>query len=254
MSNDSIVKVVLVTVLVCLVCSVVVSTVAVELRPLQEYNKQIDRQSSILEVAGLYSPDMESVAMEQLFAQIETRVVNLESGKFLDVDPTKFVVDETSFISLSNKDDVANISRRPKNVKIYLLRKKGVVDKIILPIYGYGLWSILYGFIALEENGKEIFALKFYEHAETPGLGGEVDNPKWRRLWHGKFLHDETGVLRLKVIKGKVRPAAPDARYEVDGLSGATLTSRGVTNMLDFWFGGLGYQKFLQRVKAGEIS
>ena len=72
---------------------------------------------------------------------------------------------------------------------VYLLRDDaGDIDKVILPIHGYGLWSTLYGFIALEENGNDIFGLQFYEHAKRPGLGAEVDNPRWKTLWNGKRL------------------------------------------------------------------
>ena len=77
----------------------------------------------------------------------------------------------------------------------------GNLDKVILPVHGYGLWSTLYGFIALEENGNDIFGLQFYQHAETPGLGAEVDNPRWKKLWKGKKLVDENDVLQIGVSK-----------------------------------------------------
>ena len=84
----------------------------------------------------------------------------------------------------------------PKEYHKYLLKKEdGSLDKIILPIHGYGLWSTLYGFIALEKNGNDIFGLQFYQHAETPGLGAEVDNPKWKAQWKGKKLNNDNGEL-----------------------------------------------------------
>ncbi|MEL6311052.1 MAG: NADH:ubiquinone reductase (Na(+)-transporting) subunit C, partial [Pseudomonadota bacterium] len=127
----------------------------------------------------------------------------------------------------------------------------GAIDKVILPIHGYGLWSTLYGFIALEENGNDIYALQFYEHAETPGLGAEVDNPRWKALWHGKRLVDDEGELQINVSK---KPTAAGEDYHVDALSGATLTTVGVHNLVNFWMGEAGYRGFLENLKAGIIS
>uniref|UniRef100_UPI00351379F3 NADH:ubiquinone reductase (Na(+)-transporting) subunit C n=1 Tax=Pararhodobacter marinus TaxID=2184063 RepID=UPI00351379F3 len=121
----------------------------------------------------------------------------------------------------------------------------------ILPIEGYGLWSTLYGFIALEENGNDIYGLQFYQHGETPGLGAEVDNPRWKALWNGKKLFTEDGTLAIRVAK-TVPPQGQD--YYVDALAGATLTSAGVDNLVRFWMGETGYGAFLERLKAGEVD
>ena len=121
---------------------------------------------------------------------------------------------------------------------------------MILPIEGYGLWSTLYGFIALEENGNDIYGLQFYQHGETPGLGAEVDNPRWKALWNGKKLRDDDGDLQITVAKA---PPAAGQDYYIDALAGATLTSRGVHNLVRFWMGEQGYGPFLERLKAGDI-
>ena len=134
---------------------------------------------------------------------------------------------------------------------VYLLRDDaGAIDKVILPIHGYGLWSTLYGFIALEENGNDIFGLQFYDHAETPGLGAEVDNPRWRALWSGQRLRDDNGDLQITVAKS-VPAAGPD--FHIDALAGATLTSVGVDNLIKFWMGEDGYAPFLENLKAGNV-
>ena len=124
--------------------------------------------------------------------------------------------------------------------------KDGSLDKIILPIYGYGLWSTLYGFIALEENGNDIFGLQFYDHAETPGLGAEVDNPRWKAQWQGKKLRDEAGNLMIQVAK-----VAKVKEHHIDALAGATLTSDGVDNLVKFWMGKSGFAAFISNLKAG---
>ncbi len=91
--------------------------------------------------------------------------------------------------------------------------------------------------------------LGFYEHGETPGLGGEVDNPKWKEIWEGKKAYTSSGEVGLTVIKGT---APPDSDYKIDGLSGATLTSKGVDNLVHFWLGEQGYKTFLTKLKNGE--
>ncbi len=256
MNNDSIKKTLIVTVLLCLVCSVVVSTAAVGLKSKQAFNRELDMRMNLLEVAGLYRPDG---SVERLFENIEPRVINLADGRFIDTDPAKFDMrraarDPDQSVALSPAEDTARINRRPHRAVVYLVRRDDRLDKIILPVSGYGLWSTLHGFLALEEDGKTVYGLQFYEHRETPGLGGEVDNPGWRQLWRGKRLYGDGDYPHLEVIKGKVSAADPKAHYKVDGLSGATLTSRGVTNMIRFWAGRSGYRPFLRRVGNGEVS
>ena len=139
--------------------------------------------------------------------------------------------------------------RVPKNALVYEVLKDGQVDEIILPIEGKGLWSVLYGYIALAPDGNSVRGITFYEHGETPGLGGEVDNPRWKALWPGRKVYDERGRVQIMVKKGPAGPAESDPHH-VDGLSGATLTSRGVTNMLRFWLGEQGFGTFLDHYRA----
>ena len=91
----------------------------------------------------------------------------------------------------------------------------------------------------------------FYEHTETPGLGGEVDNPKWKASWVGKSAYDGD-VLALEVIKGKVDTSRDGAEYQIDGLAGATLTTRGVDNLIKYWLGDQGFKSFIENLKTGE--
>lgn len=250
--TDSVAKTLFVAVALCLVASMIVSAAAVALRPLQEVNALKDKQVNILQVAGVYDPDEDVV---EAFAAFEPNVLELETGLFTDqFDAASFddrAAADNPETSVALTDDPAGIGRKSKFVTVYILRDEaGDIDKVILPIHGYGLWSTLYGFIALEENGNDIFGLQFYEHAETPGLGAEVDNPRWKALWNGKRLADETGALQISVTKAV--PAA-GAEYHVDALAGATLTSVGVHNLVNFWMGEAGYQRFLENLKAGNV-
>ena len=251
-SPDSVGKTIFVAVVICLVASMIVSTAAVSLRPVQEANKLRDKQLNVLQVAGVYEPGMDVAAA---FADFEPQVLELATGEFSDAfDPASFddaaaAADPALSVALDN--DPAGIGRQAKYRTVYLLKDAtGAVDKVILPIRGYGLWSTLYGFIAIEENGNDIFGLQFYQHGETPGLGAEVDNPKWKALWNGKKLFDENGDLQISVAKTQ-GPAGPE--HHIDGLAGATLTSVGVDNLVKFWMGDQGYAPFLAKLKAGEL-
>jgi Na+-transporting NADH:ubiquinone oxidoreductase subunit C len=253
MPTDSVPKTVAVAVILCLVASMIVSAAAVSLRPLQDINALKDKQINILQVAGIYDPDEDVL---ESFEAFEPQVLEISTGTFTDkFDPATFddlaaADDPETSIALS--DDPAGIVRQTQYATVYLLRDEtGAIDKVILPIHGYGLWSTLYGFIALEENGNDIFGLQFYDQAETPGLGAEVDNPRWKALWNGKRLADEDGILQISVSKA-VPAAGQD--YHIDALAGATLTTNGVNNLVRFWMGETGFGPFLDNLKAGDIK
>ncbi|MEM9086588.1 MAG: Na(+)-translocating NADH-quinone reductase subunit C [Pseudomonadota bacterium] len=249
---DSPAKTLFVAVTLCLVASMAVSAFAVSLRPIQEVNKRLDKQVNILQVAGVYD---ESVDIATAFEAFEPHVLEIATGEFTDAfDPQTFddrAAADDPATSIALTDDPAGIGRQTKYATVYLLRDDaGAIDKVVLPIHGYGLWSTLYGFIAIEENGDDIYGLQFYEHGETPGLGAEVDNPRWKALWNGKQLLDDEGELAITVAKS-APPQGDD--YHVDALSGATLTSNGVDSLVRFWMGEAGYGAFLENLREGEI-
>ena len=250
---DSVPKTIFVAVSLCLVASMIVSATTIALRPIQDVNKFRDRQVNILQVAGLYDP---GVDVAEAFDAFEPHVLELESGQFTDrFDPATFdgqAAAEDPETSVALETDPASIGRKAQFVTVYLLRDDdGALDKVIMPIHGSGLWSTLYGYIAVEANGNDIYGLQFYAHGETPGLGGEVDNPNWRGLWNGRRIRDDDGTLQITVAKTPP-PAGPD--YHVDALAGATLTSVGVNNLVQFWMGENGFEPFLKNLQAGEIS
>jgi Na+-transporting NADH:ubiquinone oxidoreductase subunit C len=256
--SDTIKKTFIVAIVLSLVCAVVVSTAAVVLRPIQEQNREADIQRNILDIAGLLE---EGESVQEQFEQIETGVINFETGTYTDeVDPDDYdqlaaARSPATSNQVARQEDIASISRQEKYGKVYEVRENGELHTIILPIRGYGLWGTLYGFIALEAETYEVVGLGFYEHKETPGLGGEVDNPRWKRQWTGKRIYsDNLETVEISVIKGEVDPSDPEAEFKVQGLTGATLTARGVQNMLDYWMGEQGYAKFLRNLKAGEAQ
>jgi len=254
-NKDGVSRTLLIAFALCLVCSVIVSAAAVMLKPMQDENKALDRKRNILAAAGMLD---ESKTVDEQFSQISTRVVDLRTGKFSDaVDPERYSQKKAAKApdqseKLTGAQDMAKIGRRENYAVVYLVESSpGKYDKIILPIRGYGLWSTLYGFLALESDGNTIAGLGFYEHGETPGLGGEVDNPRWKALWPGKQVYNQ-GKVEIGLIKGSVNPQGADAAWQIDGLSGATLTSKGVTHLVQFWLGKDGFQGFLDNLKSGE--
>ncbi|MFT7388425.1 MAG: Na+-transporting NADH:ubiquinone oxidoreductase subunit C [Candidatus Endobugula sp.] len=258
-SKNSTQRTLLVAFLLCLVCSVIVSTAAVLLKPLQVANKQKDFKINILKAGGLYEQGIaDGKSISEMFEKVTTRLVDIDTGEYTDevekttYDQRRAAKDPALSDALSTENDLAKISRRVKISKVYLVQNESGLQKVILPVKGYGLWSTLYGFLSLESDLNTVSGLVFYEHFETPGLGGEVDNPKWKGLWEGKLVYGDGGDVKLTVIKGNVDANTTEPEYKVDGLSGATLTSKGVDNLVKFWMGSMGYAKYLSNLKQGE--
>lgn len=257
MDNNSIVKTLLVASLVCLVCGILVALSAVGLKDLQIANERAYFQKNILSAAGMYEDGMD---VTKAFESVEQVIVDLDTGaiandKVADVqtyDQRKAKKDPAQNEAISSDDDIAKLRVRAKYAKAFVVKDGNEIDTLILPIEGYGLWSTLYGFLALGEDLNTVKGISFYEHAETPGLGGEVDNPKWKAQWLGKKIYDTKGDVQAGLKKGGVNPAvAAEKEHMVDGLSGATLTSNGVTNLIHYWMGNNGFAPFIQTLKAG---
>jgi Na+-transporting NADH:ubiquinone oxidoreductase subunit C len=241
-------KVLQIALAIALVCGLLVSIIAVSLRPYYLENLEAERMArltSILEalhdVTGDKNPD-----------DIEARVVTLENGTYSDTlnpetyDARQAANDPNQSIAIPAEKDLAGIKRRAKHALVYLLRKAdGNVDVVILPVRGVGYQSALYGYLALSGEANEILALKFYEHGETPGLGSQIQNPAWEALWPGKRAFDEAGKVNIRV-------GGSAGGNRVDAISGATRTSTGVDRLIRFWLGEFGFGPYLDRVRSGE--
>jgi len=252
MSRDSTARLLGVAFCLCLVCSVLVSATAVLLKERQGHNREIEKKRNILQIANLFDPTR---PVEEQFKKVQVRVADLERGRFAAADDPEAVAGrEESRYSIPADRDSAGIKNRPRYMEVYLVADQGRLQQIILPVYGKGLWSTMYGFIALGPDLSTVTGFGFYEHGETPGLGGEIDNPAWLAKWPGKMVYDQDGTVRITVIKGAVESGSPDARHRIDGISGATLTARGVGNLLGYWMGENGYRGFLQTIRtSGEV-
>lgn len=241
--------------IVCFVCAVFVSMSAVALRGKQEENATLDKYRNVLIAAGLAEDGEELSAdeIESRFEPMEQVVIDLETGEETDIDPSSFDQRKASMDPEQSEPappNPARVQRLPHHALVYRLVEDGETEALVLPIQGAGLWSTLYGFLALDSDIETIRGLTYYEQGETAGLGGEVDNPKWKALWPGRKAFDENMEPKIAVIKGEAGPPSEDP-YQVDGLSGATITSRAVTNMLHFWLGEDGFGPFLRRQRHG---
>ncbi|MDP2226997.1 MAG: Na(+)-translocating NADH-quinone reductase subunit C [Moraxellaceae bacterium] len=260
MSNESVKKTVIVATVLSIVCSIALAAAVTLLKPIQTENKALEKQRKILAAAGVLEEGKGSKAeVNQLFAGLERYLVTIDSGEFrkIDLDDSfdqrKITKDPKRSIALTGAQDIAGIKRRANEADVYVLRgADGKAEKLILPISGYGLWSTLYGYLVVGSDGNTIGGITFTDHAETPGLGGEVDNPKWKAQWPGKQVYnaDQKSVIHLAK---SVDLSRPEAVHQVDALSGATLTSNGVTRLVQFWTGELGFRNFLGKVREGGI-
>lgn len=241
---------------VCVVCSIFVSTSAVTLQERQDANKLLYRRKQVLTVAGLLEQgaDVSREEIQAMFkANIEPRIVTISTGEYDEsIDPANFDQRKATrdpAMSRLAPENRAGIPRVPDHALIYHVVRDGKIKMLILPIEGKGLWSTLYGFLALAPDTTTINGITFYEHGETPGLGGEVDNSSWKAKWRGRKAYDQNWEPAIRVVKGEAPPPS-DEPYEVDGLSGATLTCRGVTNLLRFWLGENGFGPYLERFRS----
>ncbi|MDC0609926.1 Na(+)-translocating NADH-quinone reductase subunit C [Vibrio sp.] len=258
-NNDSIKKTLFVVIALSLVCSIIVSVAAVGLRSKQEQNALLDQQSKILEVSGV---DMSKGKVSDLYAQyIEPKLVNFKTGEFVEKTPngeTAKTYDQkaasgnaSTSTKLSPDEDVAGIRTRANYGLVYLVKGDEQVNRVIVPIHGKGLWSMMYAFVAVETDGNTVDGIIYYEQGETPGLGGEVENPGWRAQFVGKKLYDDNHQPAIKIVKGG---APAGSEHGVDALSGATLTSNGVQHQFDFWLGDMGFGPFLAKVRDGGLN
>ena len=250
-----------VALVLCVVCSLGVSVAAVALKGEQELNKKLDRQKNILDATGIAYAETGAPASElsremvaELYKRIDERLVDLETGEYTEqediasYDERAAAKNPAKNVVITEPPYDPGIKAREKVARVYFVRgEDGNIQQVVLPVYGKGLWSTMYGYLAIKSDLRTIQGLTFYEHGETPGLGGEVENPMWKAQWQNLYLFGEEGNPAAGVAKG---PAPADSEYLVDGLSGATITARGVTNLVRYWASDQGFGKFLDKLET----
>jgi Na+-transporting NADH:ubiquinone oxidoreductase subunit C len=240
-------------------CSTLVAAAAVGLKPYQQANKSLDQKKNILAAAGLYDANS---SIEEQFSSIETRVIELDTGRFVNkdsIDPATFnqreaAKEEQTSTKLGAEEDIAGIGRQEKYSLVYLVKDGGKLNEVVLPVRGKGLWSTMYGYVAVDRDLNTIRGVSFYEHGETAGLGGEIENPRWQQGWEDKMIYGQDNDVALDFVKNSA-PAGSDKRtYQIDALSGATLTTQGVEDMMHFWFGDHGFKPFFDQLRSGGLN
>lgn len=248
----------LLTVLVtAVVCSSIVSGSVVLLRPIQLNNMLLERSGNILQLTGLLPPggDVEGEVLLQLYKSLDARVVDIDAASLeSEFDPYTFdarkaATDPELSVPIPPAQDLAGLGRRSRYSTIYLVWQAGSLSRVVLPIQGAGMWSMLYGYVALESDLNTIAGVVFYEQAETPGLGDQISSAHWQQKWAGKKLYDETGELLFRVAESPVTAGSAAAVYQVDALTGATVTANAVTALMQYWFGPNGYGPLLERLR-----
>ncbi|BCA78934.1 Na(+)-translocating NADH-quinone reductase subunit C [Desulfuromonas sp. AOP6] len=253
MANDTVGRTFLVAFLVCFVCSLLVSGTTAGLRAKKERDALVRHYGDVLAVTGLMNSTDDVYEFWQ--AHVDPRLVELATGSYSDAfDPEAFNQERAARDPSLNRTipadlDSAGLRTRSRFAPVYLIRQEGEVRQVVLPVHGKGLWSTMYGYIALQPDLRTVAGFGFHEHGETPGLGGEVDNPQWLAQWPGKVVFDDKGEVRIEVLRGQVDEDSAKARYQVDGISGATMTTRGVTNLLRYWLGPDGFGPYLERLR-----
>ncbi|MFT7009129.1 MAG: Na+-transporting NADH:ubiquinone oxidoreductase subunit C [Colwellia sp.] len=240
--------------IICLVCAALVSIAAIGLKPLQQANRLLDKQTKILEASGLL--EIAGTDIVGTYAKfVEAKMIDLDSGEIIEGNTDIF--DERSDArdvskSIKPVNDLAGINRRANHAVVYLVKdEQGQLDTIVFPIVGSGLWDLMYGFMGLAPDLNTVRSVVYSDLKETPGLGAEVLNPKWKALWPGKKMYNKQGEPAIKIVKGGAKTGDI---HGVDALSGATLTSNGVQRTLRFWLGTEGYGPFVANFKNGGLK
>lgn len=257
MRKDSPIRALLTVLVTAVVCSFFVSASVVLLRPIQLNNKLLERSGNVLALTGLLPSEQEVGDDEllDLFKSLDARVVDIDTGDFdgefdpYTFDERKAAADAELSDPIPSGEDFANLTRRSRYKTVYLVWKDGALSRMVLPIRGAGMWSMLYGYISLESDFNTIAGVLFYEQNETPGLGDQITRPHWDAKWVGKQLYDETGDMLFRIAEGPVQAGASGAEYQVDALTGATVTANAVTALMRYWFGPNGYGPLLAQLR-----
>lgn len=247
-NKETVGKTFAVVIILCLVCSIIVSGSAVLLKPRQQANAAEAKQLNIMQTAGI---DTAGKMIPELFAQrVKPLGYNLDNQEVTTFDSLVALEQATSDSAMTQvtpEGQVAGVRDLHSLVPVYqILDEQGSTSAYVLDVRGAGLWGMMYAFLAIEPNGQDIRGIYFYEHGETPGLGGEIQNPRWTARFEGKPAVDAEGNVAIAVKK-----AANPEQGEVDALSGATITSNGVNNTLKYWLSTDAYGGFLAQLSKG---
>jgi Na+-transporting NADH:ubiquinone oxidoreductase subunit C len=215
------------------VVAAVLSSAATFLKPMQQRNQAIDKMQSILEAAGKQDIAVED-AIQVFNANITNMMVIDQDGNVLD-DYTGDEKQNSEAFNLNLKTELFNKSQnRPYRLPLYVTEKQGEKTYII-PLLGVGLWGPVWGNIAIKSDFSTITGVTFDHKSETPGLGAEINTNMFKDQFKGKQLLGPDGkFVSVQVVKGGVSNFPADQqKHKVDAISGGTITSNGVNDMIE---------------------
>lgn len=254
--RESVTRTLLVAGGVALFCSLFVSTAVYWLRPIQAVYQSMEQNRAIVSAAGLTAQGAELSDREVVdaYLELDVRLVDLSTGRFVDSDTASnaefdyraAMNDPARTQSIPSEQDAAGIGRRPTTMPVYLLREGRALRRIVLPVYGQGMWSTIRGFVGLEPDLATVAGVTFHEHGETPGIGDRIQNDAWLASWRDKRVYSEDGDLVLRIGPGAGNGTRTD---RVDAITGATVTVTAVDALIRYWFGEDGYGPFLARLR-----
>lgn len=253
-SRESVGRVLLVAFAVALFCSLLVSSAVYWLRPLQSAFQASARNQAILVAAGVFAPG-DAPSERDVLAQalrIEARLADLDSGELLATDSAaaaafdyRAAIDDPSQqATIAPAEDTAGLGTRPRTMPVYLIRDGARIERVVVPVYGRGMWSVIHGYIGLESDLNTIAGVTFYDHGETPGIGDRIAAPEWLRNWRGKTVYAPDGSVTFR-IGGQ----GGDASTRVDSITGATVTTTAVDRFVRFWLGAEGFGKVFDSLR-----
>jgi len=236
-SDESVGRTMLVAVGVALFCSAMVTVAVHVLRPVQAAYASVERNRAIVVAAGLAEPGASDETVVRDYLRLDPEVVDLATGRIVaGADGRTF-----DHWAVAGGDGSST-------VPIYLRRESGRLVRVILPVDGQGMWSIIRGYLALAGDLDTVTAFVVYEHGETPGIGDRIEDPRWLALWTGKRLRNAAGELAIDVSGD---PSLAEAN-RVDAITGATVTSRAVGRLVRRWLGPEGYAATLAELRRRE--
>ena len=204
------------------VVAVLLASAAIQLGPLQQQNARIEKMQNILSSIGIESDVKDA---EKLFNQyIQEQIVLNNQGEQVKNDVKAFDID------LKKEQDKLKTGRANEQLfPLFIFKKE---DKLyyVIPVRGKGLWGPIWGYVALEGDMNTVYGASFGHKSETPGLGAEISTAEFQEQFNGKTIFDNSGKFTsVRVIKGG---APPNDNHGVDAISGGTVTSNGVSEML----------------------
>ena len=222
--------------IICVICSFAVSLVSEGLREKKELNVALDIKKNILKAVSFKTPLPDKALVKEILSVYDEKIEEMVIG------PEGEIVGD-----VSHKDIQEDNTLLP----LYVYKENGTIIAYCFPIIGKGLWSTLYGYFALEADAMTVRGITFYKHGETPGLGAEIEQDWFQDNYKGKKIWDvkSNQLTPVKVVKGKVaeKISKADSPFYVDGISGATMTSKGVTAMVDKWLNA--YEPFFKKIR-----